>query len=238
MAQGELKLREQVVLKLRELILSGELAAGQRVAEIPISERLGVSRTPVRQALTVLAQEGLLGLAGKRGYLVHEFTAKDIEDAIDVRGILEGAAVRLVAEHGPDGLLLSALDACLDEGANITEKQHYGLDDDVRWAEVNGRFHHLIVDACANRALQGALALNDKLPFASSQAVLGGDASSALIAAQHRSVIVRAQADHRQIVAALRQRQGARVEALMREHARLALTNVTLFQARPVQPFL
>ncbi len=232
MAQGELKLREQVVLKLRELILSGELAAGERVAEIPISERLGVSRTPVRQALTVLAQEGLLGVAGKRGYLVHEFTGKDIEDAIDLRGILEGAAVRLVAEQGPDAQLLAALQACLDEGATITDKEHYGLDDDVHWAEVNGRFHQLMVEASANRALISALALNDKLPFASSRAVAGGDARSPLIAAHHRQVMVRAQADHGLIVEALRRRQGARAEALMREHARLALINVILFQGK------
>jgi GntR family transcriptional regulator of vanillate catabolism len=232
MADGELKLREQVVLKLRELILGGELAAGERVAEIPISERLGVSRTPVRQALSVLAQEGLLAQAGKRGYVVHEFTAKDIEDAIDVRGILEGAAVRLVAEKGADAELLAGLDVCLEEGAAITATEHYSLNNDVRWAEVNGRFHRLLVDASANRALISALALNDKLPFASSQAVAGGDPPTPLIAHRHHEVMIRAQSDHRQIVAALRQRQGARAEALMREHARLALTNVTLFQGK------
>ena len=102
MARGKpkLKLTEQVVLKLRELILGGELAAGQRVTEVAISEQLGVSRTPVREALAVLAQEGLLGAAGNRGYLVQEFGSKDIEDAIEVRGLLEGAAARMVAEKG------------------------------------------------------------------------------------------------------------------------------------------
>jgi GntR family transcriptional regulator of vanillate catabolism len=232
MADGELKLREQVVLKLRELILSGELPAGQRVAEIPVSERLGVSRTPVRQALSVLAQEGLLAATGKRGYVVHEFTAKDIEDAIDVRGILEGSAGRLVAENGPDPELLAQLESCLAEGAAITGKQKYGPDDDIRWSEVNGRFHRLIVEASGNRALVSALGLNDKLPFASAQAVAGGDLHSPQIAARHRDVMVRAQADHGLIVAALRRRQGARVEAMMREHARLALVNVSLVQSR------
>ena len=230
MANGELRLTEQVVLKLRELILNGELAAGQRVAEIPISERLGVSRTPVREALTVLAQEGLLGVAGKRGYQVMSFSGKDIEDAVDMRGILEGTAARLVAEAGPSAELLAALEGCLLEGARIVGKARYGLDDDVRWAQMNGRFHRLIVDACANRALQAALALNDKLPFASAQAVLGGDARSAKVAAQHREVMVLAQGDHRQIVAALKARQGSRIDALMREHAHRALFNVELFK--------
>jgi GntR family transcriptional regulator of vanillate catabolism len=230
MTNGGLRLTEQVVLKLRELILNGELAAGQRVAEIPISERLGVSRTPVREALTVLAQEGLLDAAGKRGYQVKGFTAKDIEDAVDMRGVLEGTAARLVAEAGPGAELLQALETCLEEGARIVGKARYGLDDDVLWAEMNGRFHRLIVEASANRALQAALALNDKLPFASAQAVLGGDARSAKVAAQHREVMVLAQGDHRQIVAALMTRQGSRVDALMREHARRALFNVELFK--------
>jgi GntR family transcriptional regulator of vanillate catabolism len=230
MANGGLRLTEQVVLKLRELILNGELAAGQRVAEIPIAERLGVSRTPVREALTVLAQEGLLGVAGKRGYQVMSFSSKDIEDAVDMRGILEGAAARLVAEFGPSAELLAALDGCLAEGTRIVGKARYGLDDDVRWAEMNGRFHRLLVDACANRALQAALALNNKLPFASAQAVLGGDTRSAKVAARHREVMVLAQGDHGQIVMALKARQGSRVDALMREHARRALFNVELFR--------
>jgi GntR family transcriptional regulator of vanillate catabolism len=207
MANGELKLTEQVVLQLREMILRGALPGGQRVAEIPIAEQLGVSRTPVREALT------------------------DIEDAIDIRGVLEGTAARLVAEAGPAPELLEALDVCLAEGAEIVGKPHYGVDDDIQWGEMNGRFHRLIVQACANRALQGALALNDKLPFASALAVLGGDARSAEVATQHRDVMLFAQADHQQIVTALRQRQGARADALMREHARRALINVTLFRA-------
>ena len=230
-APAELKLREQVVLKLRELILGGELPAGQRVAEIPISEKLGVSRTPVRQALTVLAQEGLLSAAGKRGYVVHAFSAKDIVDAIEVRGLLEGAAARLVAEAGPSMELRKALEACIADGEAIAVQDHFGMDDDVRWVEMNGRFHKLIVEASANMALISALALNDKLPFASAEAVLGGGTPSRLIARKHHEVVLRAHAEHQKIVAALCSRQGARAESLMHEHARLAEVNVTLFRS-------
>lgn len=229
MANGEPKLTDQVVLRLREMILRGELPGGQRVAEIPIAKRLGVSRTPVREALTVLAQEGLLGIAGKRGYQVMAFGAKEIEDAVDLRGILEGTAARLVAEAGPEPDLLQELDECLTAGAKIVGSRQYGVDDDIRWAEMNGRFHRSIVQACGNRALQGALALNDKLPFASAQAVLGGEGRTTDVAKRHREVMRLAQSDHQQIVTALRKRQGARVDALMREHARRALINVALF---------
>ena len=229
MANGEPKLTDQVVLRLREMILRGELPGGQRVAEIPIAKRLGVSRTPVREALTVLAQEGLLGIAGKRGYQVMAFGAKEIEDAVDLRGILEGTAARLVAEAGPEPDLLQELDACLTAGAKIVGSRQYGVDDDIRWAEMNGRFHRSIVQACGNRALQGALALNDKLPFASAQAVLGGEGRTTDVAKRHREVMRLAQSDHQQIVTALRKRQGSRVDALMREHARRALINVALF---------
>lgn len=230
MANGEPKLTDQVVLRLREMILRGELPGGQRVAEIPIAKRLGVSRTPVREALMVLAQEGLLGAAGKRGYQVMAFGAKEIEDAVDLRGILEGTAARLVAESGPEPDLLRTLDECLTAGAKIVGSSRYGVDDDIRWAEMNSRFHRSIVQACGNRALQGALALNDKLPFASAQAVLGGEGRSTNVAKRHREVMRLAQSDHQQIVTALRKRQGARVDALMREHARRALINVELFR--------
>lgn len=229
MANGEPKLTDQVVLRLREMILRGELPGGQRVAEIPIAERLGVSRTPVREALTVLAQEGLLEIAGKRGYRAVEFGDKEIEDAVDLRGILEGTAARLVAEAGPGAELLGTLEACLVAGEEIVGSERYGVDEDIRWAEMNGRFHRAIVEACANRPLQGALALNDKLPFASAQAVLGGESRSLSVAKRHREVMRLAQQDHQQVVSALRRRQGARVDALMREHARRALINVELF---------
>src|SRR5512139_3856426 len=90
----------ETVVRIREMILRGKLAPGQRVAEAPLAEMLGMSRTPVRQALPLLAQEGLLMEHETRGYVVRAFTAADIIDAIDVRAALEGMAARRVAEKG------------------------------------------------------------------------------------------------------------------------------------------
>src|SRR5205814_7073708 len=91
----------RAIVRIREMILRGELAAGARVAEAPLAQLLGMSRTPVRQALPVLAQEGLLGEHETRGYVVRGFSSADILDAVDLRGGLEGLAVRGV-EDGCD----------------------------------------------------------------------------------------------------------------------------------------
>src|SRR5579862_897999 len=101
------------------MILRGTLQGGQRVAEAMLAEVLGMSRTPIRQALPVLAREGLLVESGARGYLVRTFTRSDILDAIDLRGLLEGFAVRRIAERGASAVLLRQLHECLEEGDRI-----------------------------------------------------------------------------------------------------------------------
>ncbi len=81
-----------VAQRIRELIVDGTLAPGTRVAEAALAERLGVSRTPVRNALPALATEGLLEPAGKRGYAVRGFTVADSFRATEIRCVLEGYA--------------------------------------------------------------------------------------------------------------------------------------------------
>src|SRR3954468_1721966 len=87
-------------LKLREMILAGELPGGARIAELAIVERLGVSRTPIRAALMRLEQEGLLDALPNGGYAVRTFSERDVSDAIELRGTVEGLAARLAAERG------------------------------------------------------------------------------------------------------------------------------------------
>src|SRR5256886_4483475 len=99
----------RAIVRIREMILRGELGPGERVAEAPLAELLGMSRTPVRQALPVLAQEGLLTEHQTRGYVVRGFSTADVLDAIDLRGVLEGLAARRVAERGASRTLLQAL---------------------------------------------------------------------------------------------------------------------------------
>src|ERR1019366_2290214 len=102
----------RVIVKIREMILHGELVPGQRVREVELANKLGVSRTPVRESLPILAQEGILTQLDTRGFVVRAFTPQEIMDAIDVRGVLEGLAARLLAEQGPSRRIVQSLHDC------------------------------------------------------------------------------------------------------------------------------
>ena len=84
---------------MRELILRGAFLPGERLREAALAARLNVSRTPLRLVVDRLAQEGLLKARPTGGFVASEFTVEDIRDAIEIRGVLEGAAARLAAER-------------------------------------------------------------------------------------------------------------------------------------------
>src|SRR3954470_23621660 len=103
----------KALLSLRDLILSGELKPGERISELSVVERLGVSRTPIRMALVRLEEEGLLELIPSGGFAVKAFSERDICDAIEIRGTLEGLAARLAAERGLTQSALGEFRDCL-----------------------------------------------------------------------------------------------------------------------------
>lgn len=205
---------EAVSLALRDLILSGEIEAGARVAEVALAERLGVSRTPVRLALQVLESEGLVIPAPNRGYAVRRITTYDVLAGFDVRGTLEGLACRIIAEAGLKKSDEAALSQCIEEGDAICAIGHF---DDIlmqRWVDMNTRFHQIILKAADNATLTAAHELVCRHP-------LVGPASLAFSAervAESFRITSESQSHHRQIVGALRNGEGSRVEFLAREH--------------------
>ena len=205
---------KNVALRIREMILRGELPPGERLGEEALAERLGVSRTPIRQALPALAREGLLSAAGRRGYVVRSFSPQDVLDAIETRGLLEGLAARRIAEKGATPELIRSLKECLSQGDAILAKRRFESADEQRYSEMNGRFHALIVEGAASRILADALARNDHVPFASATAVAFSRDTAQLL-----PVLSYAHRQHHAIVQALENRESARAEALMREHA-------------------
>lgn len=206
---------KQVLTAIRRLIISGDLHPGERILEIPISERLGVSRTPVRTALKLLEQEGLVQLSGKRGYRVRQFHAAEVIDAIHVRGVLEGLAARTLAEKGVVREVRLALQDCLDRGDAVFE--HGAISDDgiERFLDINSRFHATILDACGNLALKRALSLNDRLPFASSRSITFDIARPQ----EEYMRLYIAHQQHHVVYEAMVAGHGVRADTVMQEHA-------------------
>lgn len=205
----------EAVVRLREMILNGKLAPGQRVAEAPLADLLGMSRTPVRQALPLLAQEGLLVENDTRGYLVRAFTETEISDAIDVRGALEALAAQRAAERGLSKAMSRELRHCLEEGDALLGKRHIEENDEARYAEMNSRFHSLILAAAESAILVTALERNSHVPFAGPQALaFDGTQLDRMYDRLHY-----AHCQHHAVVDAIEAGQAGRAEALMREHA-------------------
>ena len=209
-------------LRLREMILAGELAVGVRIPELAIVEKLGVSRTPIRAALMRLEQEGLLELIPSGGYAVRSFSERDAADAIELRGTLEGLSARLAAEREVAPAVLAAARDCLDQIDAVLVKPF--LDDGAfsRYVTLNQQFHNLLGEMSGSELIGRELDRVVSLPFASPSGfvVLQADSPRA------RDMLVVAQDQHREVLHAIEQREGSRAEAIMREHSRIAQRNL------------
>jgi GntR family transcriptional regulator of vanillate catabolism len=212
----------RALLRLRELIVSGELGYGDRLSELPLVARLGVSRTPVRLALAALEHEGLVRALPGGGYVVREFTQTDIEDATELRGVLEGTAARFAAERGVGRRELRRLRAISDDIAETVHRADY--ESFERYVGLNDRFHAALLAMARSPQLERALEVVTALPFASASAFVMTEA----VLPESREIIVVAHHQHLAIIEAIEQRQGARAEALAREHARIAIANLKI----------
>jgi GntR family transcriptional regulator, vanillate catabolism transcriptional regulator len=212
----------KALLSLRDLILKGALASGERLSELAIVERLGVSRTPVRAALIRLEEEGLIEAIPSGGFAVKAFSERDIYDAIELRGTLEGLAVRLAAERGVHADRIAALKRTVTEIDVLIRAPNMNADLLSDYVPLNARFHSQIAELTESAAIARQIERAVSLPFASPSAFVMAQAD----VPEARMVLTVAQDHHRSIVEAIEQRQGARAESLMREHARLAHRNL------------
>lgn len=209
-------------LGLRELILQGRLRAGDRLVETELVRRLGVSRTPVRAALTRLESEGLLVSWSGGGFAVASFSRADVADAIEVRGTLEGMAARLVAENGLTRRLRTQLGDCVAQLDDVVAALDGTDGPFLRYVELNERFHAGLIEASDNRMLRAALDRVVALPFASPSAFVRAQA----YLPETLRVVTLAQRQHHELLDAIESGDTARAESLGREHARMALRNL------------
>ena len=211
----------RAVLTLRELVLKGQFPPGEHLSEPQLVARLGVSRTPVREALSRLAHEGLLYTTGTGRYRVREFTISDVWDAIELRGVLEGTAARLAAERLVKG---EELESIRDVQARLDAIKHITVDTFGAYRELNESFHSELVSLAKSAMLRRSVEHVKTLPFASPSALVF--ARSKLPRAAEMILVGREQ--HHAILDAVERRQGTRAEALAREHAQLSWRNLEI----------
>ncbi|NDP43982.1 MAG: GntR family transcriptional regulator [Aromatoleum sp.] len=132
------------------MIIEGTLAPGARIHEGQLGVTLGVSRTPLREALKFLASEGLVDLVASRGAVVRSFTPKDVRDMLDVLATLEAFAGRLACREATDGEIAEV------RGLHDRMKERYAVRDRLEYFKLNQQIHSAIQRLSGNAALEAA----------------------------------------------------------------------------------
>jgi DNA-binding GntR family transcriptional regulator len=151
-------LHDEVASRVRDMIIEGALAPGARIYEEQLAKTLGVSRTPMREALKTLASEGLIELAAARGAVVRRFSPKDVRDMLDVLAVLESFAARLACRAAGDDQI-AELRALHDRMVAF-----YKAKNRLEYYKLNQDFHSGVLRLSGNAALQSAhLAIQARL---------------------------------------------------------------------------
>jgi DNA-binding GntR family transcriptional regulator len=197
-------LYEEVAERLRQRIFQRELEPGSWIDELKIAEELGISRTPLREALKVLAAEGLVTMKVRRGAYVTEVSEQDLDEVYHLLSLLESDAAGVVAQRATDAQLqgLRALHAELEAATR----------DRDRFFAINEQFHMRLLEIADNRWRDQMVA----------------DLRKVMKLNRHHSLfktgrISESLAEHRAIVQALVQRDAALASQRMREHFRSGL---------------
>jgi DNA-binding GntR family transcriptional regulator len=196
---------DAVCATLRHCIVEGALRPGQRLLSDDLANRMGVSRTPVREALRKLEAEGYVSASGK-GLVVREYSEKDLEEVFFIRELLEGAAARLAAENA-SSQELTHMAELLEDMEIASQRGHADV-----FRTLTGEFHSLIHRASRNDRLAAMLRdMQDNVRrFSSSTLYAAGRTEEAL-------------AEHRSLYEAFKTRDGAKAEDLARAHRRKTL---------------
>lgn len=198
---------DSIVDRLRSLILSGSIKPGTVLPQEELAQSLGVSRTPLREALFALEQEGLIGFSPSRVASVIELSTRDAEELMEMREIMDGLAARKLATRGlPDETASRLLDLI------ETMEQANQRGDKDRYLRANTAFHVEIVTATEHRQLMRHLAV---IKMASEVVYLDSGP-------EHHERLRRGALEHREILEAIADHQPDRAESIARAHIRNA----------------
>ena len=196
----------EILERLRALILTGEYGPDERLIEEQLAERLGVSRTPVRQALTMLEAEGLVEIAPNRGATVCSFSIEDVWDIYDLRAVLEGHAARRAAGR-IERRELERLQELTEEMERLPGRFEDHEEEIRALVALNQEFHGTIVQASRNRRLEHLINRTVEIPLMY---------KAFFWYTSHERTI--SNHFHRQILKSLERGDADRAEIIMREH--------------------
>lgn len=203
-------LRGRVFNRIREDILSGKYAQQEELKESTIGNELGVSRTPVREALRQLELEGLVNIIPNKGAYVTGITEKDIQDIYVIRSYLEGLCARWACEHITEEQLQE-----LEEVVYLSEfhikKQHH-----EQVLELDNKFHELIYEASNSKILRHVLSDFHHYVQRIRKITLSKPERAE-----------KSNEEHTAILEAIRQRDGGRAETLAHEHIIRTIDNIS-----------
>ncbi len=193
---------------LREVIAQGDYPGGSRMSEVEIATTFGVSRTPVRAALSELAAEGLLDYTPNAGYVVRSHSAEDMLGIFETRAALEGLAARQAVEKGLSEEQYAQMKRVIDEAEAVLKSQEQVEGIGVYWGKANAAFHNPVSEASRNPHLQWLLRKSRDIPLV----------QTTLFREPDLQRIQKAHDEHIYILEAIVNRQAVRAEALAREH--------------------
>ncbi|MBP5305243.1 MAG: GntR family transcriptional regulator [Lachnospiraceae bacterium] len=196
-----LPLRDVVFQTLRRAILMGELEPGERLMELALTEKLGVSRTPVREAIRMLEKEGLVEMIPRKGAAVSRITEKDLQDVLEVRCALEELAVGLACERMTEDDI-EKLEECTEGFSKKMSKT-----DVTELAEADVKFHDIIFLSTGNgRLIQMLNNLREQMYRYRVEYLKDGSSHEQLLR------------EHNEIIACLKEKNADAAKAAIREH--------------------
>jgi DNA-binding GntR family transcriptional regulator len=200
-------LGDQVYAIIWERIISGQLGPGDKLSDLRLSEDLGVSRTPVREALHRLAQNGIVRNESRRGFFLASFSSQDVAEVYDIRTALESLSVRLALPHLADAELDEAQRALQSSREEITHGGERAEEYWEHWLTIDRAFHRLLAQRAQNRRLEALIG--------GLQAQIGVFQVYGI----HSSPLRLLSIDHHEaILAALKARDGAAASRAMERH--------------------
>lgn len=196
-----LPLRDVVFNTLRQAILKGELAPGERLMEIQLAERLGVSRTPIREAIRKLELEGLVLMIPRKGAEVAKISEKSLRDVLEVRRSLEGLAIELACQR----MTSEDIDELEEKQEEFQKAIEKGKAMEI--AETDEAYHDVIYKGtCNDRLIQMINNLREQMYRYRLEYIKDEDKRQVLLL------------EHENILSALKQRKTEEAKEAMREH--------------------